>query len=450
MFGEPGSAGTQNPYAPIDHKHGNEGFAEDTHTHSDLQAKLPDLAANQVWLGPSATPTDLTKAEEFIVQGDPATTPPTPNKPILFWDGDIYTYAPKEFLRRDVQGSDFRRAGTNIWGGIVSARPPTTANVIYYTFTGYGIIPANNFSVGNGSGTELLTAQDAPASYAPYNSLEEALAGSNTAGTMIVLPTGAFVITAVLQPRWVLAATRNRLSYNKLPTGLANPGTESKPFSTLQGYSRVAYNATNFLRGAGLNEGQFMVGESAHAKQIVFRLREEDFAMHDYLEIGLGMGASTLDRKVVVSEETITAINLVGSNIIRLTLSEAGFTNFSADAVVILEAQSKIDRRLDAVETRVQSARDLAGTLNLNSDDYNIVNATLIGDATVGIIGGSDGDVFELRVTQDSTGGRTFTLAPTVQVNGSAPTIQAGASQRTILYFEYIVNAWYFRVAING
>lgn len=381
------------------------------------------------------------KSEAVIHYSDPATTPPAEGE-VLIWEGSIYTYGPKELLLRTLLGSDFRRPGSNTWGGVISARPSSPPdNIIYYTFTGYGSISANMFTVSNGGGTSPLDSAHTPASWAAYNDLAAATAAVNAGNTVIILPTGGFFVTEVLQERWVLTANGERLGY---------PGTETRPLRTLNEYSRIAYSASNFPRGTGLNPGQFMVGESTHAKQIVFRLRDEDLAMHDYLEIGLGMGGSTPDNSVIVRDERIESAAKIGESIIRLTLAEAGFENFPSNASVFLEAQSKIDKRLQDVEIRIQSARDLTGVINLDSDTYNIVNATLIGNATVGITGGSDGDVFELRVTQDSTGSRTLALASSIKSDGSSPEIQSGVNQRTVIYFEYIVDAWHFRVAVNG
>ena len=149
----------------------------------------------------------IDEAENVVIHySDPETTTPKEGE-FLVWEGRIYIYGPKHLITRDLLGTDFRRPGSNTWGGIISARPSSPPdNTIYYTFTGYGSIGANMFSVASGGGTSPLGTGHDPATWSAYSSLEAATTATTAINRVIITPQGGFYVTGIMPERWIQVA----------------------------------------------------------------------------------------------------------------------------------------------------------------------------------------------------------------------------------------------------
>lgn len=81
---------------------------------------------------------------------------------------------------------------------------------------------------------------------------------------------------------------------------------------------------------------------------------------------------------------------------------------------------------------------------NLSASVSDVASLTIAENFTFTMSGGSDGQTALLRVTQDSTGGRTIQFATGAGFKGTAPTLSTGAGAIDVLAFHKIGNTWHF------
>ena len=447
------------------------GFREDTVqltqpeqgiTESEAEALIKQEVADWAETGN----TDEIPAAKIPVLGgtrwyyrEPGAALPKPIAGHALIDGDdnenVYKYRPKTLVPRSTPFglSDFQRQdGTyQRWRGL-------TPNYLTLSGAADGDVAWQTTAAGRtqgfyaraGGGWSPVANNHAPASFAYYADLAAATAAATVGQVVLYGTDGVFVVESILAEAWVPDVSANNLvgtiDIGNMPERLRQPGTVTQSWQTRQPYQRVAYDSSKFT-AYGVDRGQFMVGESSHDKQVMFHLRDEDTALSTYIVVGLGFGGR--DDTTTVLHERIEKIDLASGGRVRLTLAEGGFSNFSANADVYLEAQSKVDQRLEQVELRPRpgAARSVTGSVTIDTLAFNPERITLIADAEINLstTGAIDGQVFELRVTQDGTGGRALTFNSAIV--GSEPTINTGANERTILFFEYIGTAWEIVVA---
>ena len=99
---------------------------------------------------------------------------------------------------------------------------------------------------------------------------------------------------------------------------------------------------------------------------------------------------------------------------------------------------------VEAMLTPTVQTLTSAATITMAFGSGEIGDVTLAHNTTFNITGGSDGHIAQLRVTQDSTGGRTLALNAAVPVltGVDAPAIKSAARATTILTFQRFGTQW--------
>ena len=99
-----------------------------------------------------------------------------------------------------------------------------------------------------------------------------------------------------------------------------------------------------------------------------------------------------------------------------------------------------------AIPQFAAQAIPFAAALSMNVARGYTGTVTLTGDATFTITGGADGEVADLLVTQDSTGGRALTLATGVRryAGQPVPTLTGDGGAIDSLLFRRVAGNWYF------
>ena len=129
--------------------------------------------------------------------------------------------------------------------------------------------------------------------------------------------------------------------------------------------------------------------------------------------------------------EADKAVNDVGRVVLIADGNRAGVTQRIDGARWVLLS------RPDEVRTIVYGTE-----IEFNANKSHIQEVTLTGNTTLSMINGEDGGTALLRITQDSTGGRTIAFDATI--TGTAPTLSIAGDRTDLLCFHKIGNNWHY------